>query len=79
MKAEGIFSEVNDEIGEIIVADINRARIEELTATDGAPAKANPQSASHGYLPLLFSAALRALSTIFAALTKKSMLTAEKP
>jgi isocitrate lyase len=35
MKAQGIFSEVNDEIGEIIVADINRPRIEELMAPDG--------------------------------------------
>jgi isocitrate lyase len=35
MKTQGIFSEVNDEIGEIIVADVNRARIEELIAADG--------------------------------------------
>jgi isocitrate lyase len=35
MKTQGIFSEVNDEIGEIIVADINRARIEELMVPDG--------------------------------------------
>jgi isocitrate lyase len=35
MKAQGIFSEVNDEIGEIIVADVNHRRIEELMAPDG--------------------------------------------
>jgi isocitrate lyase len=35
MKAHGIFSNVNDEIGEIIVADVNHGRIEELIATDG--------------------------------------------
>jgi isocitrate lyase len=36
MKTQGIYSEVNDEIGEIIVADINRARIDDLMAADGA-------------------------------------------
>jgi isocitrate lyase len=36
MKVQGIFSAVNDDIGEIIVADVNRARIEELMAADGA-------------------------------------------
>jgi isocitrate lyase len=35
MKTLGIFSEVNNEVGEIIVADINRKRIEELLAADG--------------------------------------------
>jgi isocitrate lyase len=35
MKAQDIFSEVNDEIGEIIVADVNHRRIEELMAADG--------------------------------------------
>jgi isocitrate lyase len=35
MKTHGIFSEVNNEIGEIIVCDVNRQRIEELLAPDG--------------------------------------------
>jgi isocitrate lyase len=35
MKTQGIFSEVKNEIGEIIVADINRPRIDELMASDG--------------------------------------------
>jgi isocitrate lyase len=35
MQTHGIFSEVNNEIGEIIVADVNRRRIEELLAPDG--------------------------------------------
>jgi isocitrate lyase len=35
MKTHGIFAEVNDEIGEIIVADVNQPRIEELMAPDG--------------------------------------------
>jgi isocitrate lyase len=35
MKTQGIFSEVNDEIGEIIVADVNHPRIDELMAPDG--------------------------------------------
>jgi isocitrate lyase len=35
MKTLGIFSEVNNEIGEIIVADVNRKRMEELLAPDG--------------------------------------------
>jgi len=34
MKTLGIFSEVNNEIGEIIVADVNTERIEELLASD---------------------------------------------
>ena len=32
MKTHGIFSAVNNEIGEIIVADVNHPRIEELMA-----------------------------------------------
>jgi isocitrate lyase len=35
MKALGIFSEVNNEIGEIMVADVNPRRVEELLAPDG--------------------------------------------
>jgi isocitrate lyase len=35
MKTHGIFSAVNNEIGEIIVADANHPRIEELMAPDG--------------------------------------------
>jgi isocitrate lyase len=35
MRALGIFSEVNNEIGEIIVADVNGKRVEELLAPDG--------------------------------------------
>ncbi|AKS34020.1 isocitrate lyase ICL2 [Mycolicibacterium goodii] len=34
MKAHGIFSDVYQEIGEIIVADVNKPRIEELLASD---------------------------------------------
>jgi isocitrate lyase len=34
MKAHGIFSDVYQEVGEIIVADVNQARIEELLAPD---------------------------------------------
>ena len=34
MKAYGIFSEVNTEIGQIIVADVDHARVTELLATD---------------------------------------------
>src|SRR5262249_2090417 len=36
MKSQKVFSEVNNEIGEIIVAEVNQARIEELIAPDGA-------------------------------------------
>jgi isocitrate lyase len=36
MKAMGIFDQVQDEIGQIIVADVNSARIQELLASDGA-------------------------------------------
>jgi isocitrate lyase len=39
MKTHGIFSGVNDEIGEIIVADVNHARIDELMAHDVAMQK----------------------------------------
>jgi isocitrate lyase len=35
MKAMGIFDEVNDEVGQIIVADVNTARVAELAAADG--------------------------------------------
>jgi isocitrate lyase len=35
MKTHGIFSAVNNEIGEIIVADVNHPRIEELMVPDG--------------------------------------------
>jgi len=35
MKAHGIFSDVHDEIGGIIVADVNPARINELLEEDG--------------------------------------------
>ena len=35
MKAMGIFDEVNDEVGQIIVADVNAARVQELLAPDG--------------------------------------------
>jgi isocitrate lyase len=35
MKSHKVFSEVNNEIGEIIVAEVNPARIEELIASDG--------------------------------------------
>src|SRR5215210_5060226 len=34
MKSHGIFSEVQTEVGQIIVADVNRARIDELLASD---------------------------------------------
>ncbi|MGB3351476.1 MAG: isocitrate lyase ICL2 [Mycobacterium sp.] len=34
MKSHGIFSDVYQEVGEIIVADVNKARIEELLAPD---------------------------------------------
>ncbi|BBZ04276.1 isocitrate lyase [Mycolicibacterium chitae] len=36
MKSHGIFSNVYPEVGEIIVADVNQPRIEELLAADGA-------------------------------------------
>jgi isocitrate lyase len=34
MKSHGIFSNVYQEVGEIIVADVNQARIDELLASD---------------------------------------------
>jgi isocitrate lyase len=34
MKSHGIFSDVNQEVGEIIVADVNHPRVEELLAPD---------------------------------------------
>jgi isocitrate lyase len=36
MKSHGIFREVNQEVGEIIVADVNHPRIAELLAPDRA-------------------------------------------
>ncbi len=36
MKARGIYSDVHNEVGEIIVADVNAPRIQELLAPDGA-------------------------------------------
>jgi isocitrate lyase len=36
MRARGIYSSVNNEVGEIIVADVNAARIKELVAADHA-------------------------------------------
>jgi isocitrate lyase len=36
MKAHGIFTGVNKDVGEIIVADVNPARIAELLAPDRA-------------------------------------------
>jgi isocitrate lyase len=35
MQAMGIFDEVNDEVGQIIVADVNRERVQEFIASDG--------------------------------------------
>jgi isocitrate lyase len=34
MKSHGIFAAVNTEVGQIIVADIDHARVEELLAAD---------------------------------------------
>jgi isocitrate lyase len=34
MKSHGIFSDVHQEVGEIIVADVNHPRIDELLAPD---------------------------------------------
>jgi isocitrate lyase len=34
MKSHGLFSEVNTEVGQIIVADVNRSRVDELLAPD---------------------------------------------
>jgi len=34
MKSHGIFSDVQTEVGQIIVADVNRQRIAELLAAD---------------------------------------------
>jgi isocitrate lyase len=36
MKSHGIFSDVHQEVGEIVVADVNQTRIDELLAADGA-------------------------------------------
>jgi isocitrate lyase len=35
MKKHGIFSNVYQEVGEIIVADVNQSRIDELLSSDG--------------------------------------------
>ena len=35
MKSHGIFSDVHQEVGEIVVADVNQTRIDELLAADG--------------------------------------------
>jgi isocitrate lyase len=35
MKAQGLFSEVNEDVGQIIVADVNPARIAELLEPSG--------------------------------------------
>jgi isocitrate lyase len=40
MKARGIFSSVNDEVGEIIVADVDKAAIAKLTSPDRAVLRA---------------------------------------
>jgi len=40
MKARGIFSSVNDEVGEIIVADVDKATLLKLTSPDRAALKA---------------------------------------
>ena len=34
MKARGLFSAVNDEVGEIIVADVNKERVAQLLEAD---------------------------------------------
>jgi isocitrate lyase len=39
MKAMGIFDEVKDEVGQIIVADVNTARVQELLDAEGAELK----------------------------------------
>ncbi len=39
MQAMGIFGDVNDEVGQIIVADVNPERIQELLASDGVELK----------------------------------------
>ena len=39
MKAHGIFTDVHKDVGEIIVADVNQARIAELLAPDRAALK----------------------------------------
>ena len=40
MKAEGLFSNVTQEVGKIIVADVNRVRVQELVAPDRAALRA---------------------------------------
>ena len=36
MKAHGLFSDVHDEVGQIIVADVDRGKVEALLAADRA-------------------------------------------
>jgi isocitrate lyase len=35
MKSHGIFRDVHQDVGEIVVADVNHERIDELLAADG--------------------------------------------
>jgi isocitrate lyase len=39
MRARGLFSNVNDEVGEIIVADVNKERVKSLLEADRAALK----------------------------------------
>ena len=54
MKAQGLFAEVHDEVGDIIVTSVNAARVEMLLADDGEALgslirKEEPQAiATHG-------------------------------
>ena len=51
MKSHGIFSDVYQEVGEIIVADVNQPRIEELLAPDREALRpADPQGGLNGLL-----------------------------
>jgi isocitrate lyase len=45
MKVRGIFNSVNQEVGEIIVADVDQARIMELVAADRSALEALIQGA----------------------------------
>ena len=47
MKAMGIFDEVNDEVGQIIVADVNTGRVQELLDPDGGELRKLIGNASH--------------------------------
>ena len=47
MKAHGLFTDVNDEVGQIIVADVDRERVAELLDPDGRAAhRADPEAAA---------------------------------